>query len=94
MPKITVESVIKRRDNVPWKEIKAEGILLGLETGDYFAVNSIGLFIWKLLNGSKSIEKLAENIACIYDAAKDTTLSDTLDFMRVLVRKNLVTILR
>ncbi len=57
MVKITANTLIKRQDDIPWKEIKKEGILLKLEDGDYFTVNEIGLFIWKLLNGTKNLGK-------------------------------------
>lgn len=46
MANITPKSLIKRQDNVPWKEIEKEGTLLKLEDGDYFTVNEVGLFIW------------------------------------------------
>lgn len=92
MVKIISNTLIKRQDNVPWKEIEKEGILLKLEDGDYFTVNEIGLFIWKLLNGTKNLEEIAHRISLRYNVNKDIALSDLLKFTKSLHQKGLVAI--
>ena len=91
MAKITLESRIKRQDNTPWKEIDREGIILKLNDGDYFAINEVGLFIWKLLNGTKSLEQIAHRISLYYHINESMALSDLLKFIKILYKKELIT---
>ncbi len=90
MAKITPKSFIKRQDNAPWKEIDKEGILLRLKDGDYFGINEVGLFIWKLLNGTKDLDEIAKRISLRYNVNKSTALSDLLIFMKILYKKDLI----
>ena len=92
MAKITLESRIKRQDNTPWKEIEKEGIILKLKDGDYFAVNEVGLYIWKSLNGTKKLDQIAQRISSHYKINKARALSDLLRFIKTLHKKGLTVI--
>lgn len=92
MVKITLKSLIKRQDNTPWKELDKEGILLKLKDGDYFGINEVGLFIWKLLNGNKDLEQIAKRVTLRYKVSKATAFSDTLKFIKTLYKKDLATL--
>lgn len=93
MLKITKELVAKQKDNIPYKEIEDEGILLNLENGEYFSLNEVGLFIWKLLNGAKNLERVAQHVSACYKVNKQLALNDLLKFIKVLYAKRLLTIL-
>jgi hypothetical protein len=92
MTKITAETILKREANTPWKEIEKEGMVLNLKNGDYFAMNGVGLFIWKSLSGAKTLGDIAKRISSHYKVSRNKALSDLLKFIKALFKKGLITI--
>ena len=90
MIQITEKSVLQRMEQVPFKEILQEGILLDLVTGDYFAIDEVGLFIWKAMDGKKKLGQIAERIVAQYEVTRTKALSDALAFANGLLKKKLV----
>jgi len=76
------ESKIKRKDNLPWKAFEKECMILKLDDGDYFALDEVGLFIWKLLDGEKTVDGIAKRVASKYEIASEPALTDLLEFLK------------
>lgn len=93
MAQLNPRSVIKREENIPFKEIENEGILLNLKNGDYFTVDSLGLLIWKSIDGKKNLAQIAERVTARYEVSKNTALSDLIGFVKNLHKKELVEVL-
>jgi hypothetical protein len=55
-------------------------------------INQIGTSIWELINGKRTVREIAGLIAGDYDVSHDRALSDTVEFLRDLNEKGLVTI--
>ena len=84
------QSFIKRQDHVTLKEIEKEGILLNLKNGHYFVINELGVLIWKLLDGKKNLEQIAERIVSRYEVRKTAAFTDLLIFIKDLYKKDLI----
>lgn len=87
---LTEESIVQREEQVPYKEIEKEGILLHLDSGDYFAVDEVGLLIWKALDGKKNLRQIAERIVSQYKVSENKALRDVVSFTHNLWKKKLV----
>ncbi len=61
-------------------------------TGEAVGTNPVGVAIWKALNGRRSLKEIAASIATQFDGTGDTVLEDTLDFVKNLSQKMLVSI--
>ncbi len=92
MAGITAATKVRRRNNIPWKNVEHETILLNLETGDYFGINDVGLFIWKKLDGMKNLEQVASSIASAYSISRSSAFSDLLRYIKKFLSLGLVTI--
>ena len=68
-----------------------EGVLLNLETKDYFRLNETGQKIWQGLAARKSIEEIAKDFVETYDVALDEAQNDIQKAVNQLVRHNLLT---
>lgn len=89
---INSKNQIRRRDDVPWRELDQEGILLSLKDGDYFSVSDVSLFIWRSLDGKKNVLKIAEKITHHYEVSLSQAISDLVEFLTKLHQLELVTI--
>lgn len=80
------KSKLRRKNHVPWQEIDDEGMLLKLETGDYFSIAHVGLFIWKHLDGSRDLEAVSNLVISYYDVRPDQAGKDLHEFVRQLLQ--------
>lgn len=84
------QSFVKKQDHIVLKEIENEGILLNLKNGHYFVINKIGILIWKLLNGKKSLDEISQRILRRYQGSKTAVLADLTAFVKTLYKQKLV----
>ena len=50
-----ISGYIRRKDHVVWKVLDGKALLLNLDSGDYFDVNPVGLILWRLCDGQKTM---------------------------------------
>ncbi len=86
------ESVLKRSPNVPWRSIDRKGILVDMESGHYFSLNSTGQYIWGQLDGARTLQEIAHRVAEHFDVDEPTALSDCLDLAKRLLDEKLAAI--
>ncbi|MGE0449290.1 MAG: PqqD family protein [Vicinamibacterales bacterium] len=79
-----------RKPNVPWKELDGVAIVLVLGSGDYFELDELGLAIWKMLDGTRSLADCAAELSSTYDAAAGVLRADVEEFAGTLLDLQLV----
>ncbi len=83
----------RRRNSVVWKIIDRKGILLHLDSGEYFEVDPVGLFIWERCSGRAELQKIAEEVASRFGVTQRRAEGGVADFVSDLKRKNLLEVL-
>lgn len=84
--------MLLRNTNVLWRELDGEAILLDPQQGCSYNLNVVGTFIWKLLDGSHSIDDLVQAISAAYEVEESQARSDLESLLHDLRQNNLVTI--
>jgi len=79
-----------RRQGVVAQVADDEAVLLDIESGSYFALNSVGGRIWELCDGTRSVHDLVAAICEEFDVTADTARADTLEVLEQLKRENLL----
>lgn len=92
MPEINENTLINRKNNIPFKKLGKDLVILDLNTGDYFALNEVAGFIWERINGKDSLGKIAQKLARVYNIKQEPALKDTLTFAKLLMQNNLVAV--
>lgn len=69
------------------------GVLLHLKSGQYHGVDSVGWTIWSLLDGSRNIAELAEELRVRFPDAPSHLNEDVSTFVRDLLQRNLVEVI-
>ena len=73
-----------------WKVIDDEGILVDLESGYYFSLNPVGLFIWDRCNGDFEIEEIVEGLVEEFEVEDAIARRDLEAFLGELNQQKLV----
>ena len=73
-------------------ELDAEGVLLNLETGEYFGLDEVGLVMWKLLQENGDVEAARARLLDQFDVTEDVLTRDLSEFIGKLADRKLVVV--
>jgi SynChlorMet cassette protein ScmD len=82
--KITADPLIVLRE-----EFDDWALLFNPDTGNTFALNPLGVFIWKLLERGQTVSEIAENIRENAEDVPDDVEEQVEDFLKNIVRMGL-----
>lgn len=85
-----MEKFIKRCDNIPYKELEGEVLLLNLKDGNYFGLNQTGMAIWKMLDGTKTRSDIVKALKKDFNLKEDTLKNHLNDFLKQLKKYSLI----
>ena len=80
----------KRRERVAAQIADGEAVLLDIESGEYFALNSVGSRIWELSDGTRSTAEIVSVICDEFDVAEDVAMADVREILGELEKEKLV----
>ena len=78
---------IAKPEAVLREEFDDWAVLFQPETGEAVGVSPVGVAIWKLLDGQRSLAEIAAEIEAACEDAPDTVLEDTVAFVADLERR-------
>ena len=78
------------RSNVTSVDLEGEGLLYDEERGTWHLLNPTAMVIWRICDGSGSVEELAVDLADAYGADPQTVREGTLEAVRQLGREGLL----
>lgn len=81
---------IKTTEDIIWKAVDDEILLLDTASAYYFSLNETGSEIWKLLNDGKDADEIADVLCERYDADRSTICSDIAELLRELQSQNIL----
>jgi hypothetical protein len=81
---------LKQTEGILKQEVSGSIILFNMEDGRYFAVNDVGLRVWELCDGTKSVAEVLSAVADEYDAPAATISEDVLGLLDELWNERLV----
>jgi hypothetical protein len=85
MPQLSLDSAIRVHDEVVFRELDGEAVILNLETGVYFGLNRVGTRIWQLIEEHGELRRVLGAMQAEYNAASDVLERDLLRLTGELV---------
>ena len=79
-----------RSRQVRWQIVDEEGILVNLESGFYFSLNPVALFIWNLFDGEHTTAGILDGIVENFDVEREVAERDLEAFLTQLRAEGLV----
>lgn len=87
--KISLNDSIAIRDEVVFREVGGETVLLNLKTGTYFGLDPVGTRVWQLLAQHGSLAQVLEVMLGEYDIDPERLERDMLGLCRQLCANGL-----
>lgn len=92
MKTLSLQSIIKRNPGLVSSEIDSERIMMNVQTGEYFGLDSVGNRIWELIENPIRLSNLIEILINEFDVTQEQCETDTMEFIKQLLDKELVII--
>lgn len=77
-------------DDITWRDVDEEMIVLHLPTGKYYTFNNSGHLAWKQLAKGKDTSEITVQIMDTYEVDKETAERDLSTFISGLEEHNLI----
>jgi hypothetical protein len=94
MSALTPESKVRQNDQVVARELSPTegGVLLHLESAQYHGVNPVGLLIWELLDGQRTVREVIDAVRDRVQDPPPQLESDVMQFLTDVHERNLVAV--
>lgn len=79
-----------KNEHIPWRIIEEEAILIDLEEGELVRLNPVGAEIWKVIDGTRTVEQIVDHIYRTFDVSQRKANRDVYRFLKSLLRHELV----
>lgn len=90
--KIAVDTVIGRAAGLVATDMNGEKVMMDIEQGQYYALDSIGSRIWDLMENKQSVEAIVSVLLEEYDVEQQQCEQDVLILLNELYAEGLITI--
>ena len=81
---ISTESVVHQIEDIVASDIDDEKVMMSVEKGQYYGLDSIGSRVWALIEGPVKVSELIAALLLKYDVDRETCERDVLAFLEEL----------
>ena len=92
MIEITSTSKIKLNQELLQSEIDGETIMMSIDNGKYYGLNTVASKIWEIIKDEPLFSELIDKLTSEYNVEKEQCIIDTKSFIENLVKNKLVKI--
>jgi hypothetical protein len=90
MTEISLRTALRVSDDVVFRELDGEAVILNLASGIYFGLDPVGTRIWQLVDQRGALDAVLADLRDEYDAPAETLEGDLLRLAAELVQKGLL----
>ena len=92
MGDVSIASTARVSEDVVFRELDGEAVLLNLESGIYFGLDAVGTRIWQLIGEFGLLSVVLDHVVAEYNVDRSAAASDLLDLVTQLASRGLVEI--
>lgn len=86
---VTPEHYLVRSPFVAWRIIEGEAVIISPQERELHSLNEVGTDIWRMADGSRSLQQIALELSRTYEIAPEEVLPDVLAFAQEMVEKGI-----
>lgn len=90
MSKLSLSLQVKPSEDVVWRNLQGESVLLDLKSGVYFGLDAVGTRIWALLQDHSDLQAVLQELLSEYEVNEETCARDLMDLVSAMAEKGLV----
>ncbi len=79
-----------KNENIIWRVIEGETVLLDPISGKYFGLNAVGCSFWEKVNGLLSLQEIADQMLQEYEVEEEVLTGDILELVSSMEAQGLL----
>lgn len=83
--------LLRNEENVMYSEVDGESVIMHLQSGQYFGLNSVSTDIWNHLENKINFAQLVDTLQKEYKVEKAQCLEETKNIINALLKMNFLT---
>lgn len=87
-PSLSLE--VTPSEDVVWRNLQGESVLLDLKSGVYFGLDAVGTRIWTLLQAHHDLQTVLQELLREYEVGEEMCARDLMDLVSAMADKGLV----
>ncbi|MEE9344908.1 MAG: lasso peptide biosynthesis PqqD family chaperone [Methylococcales bacterium] len=88
--KITTNTIIQRNHEIIYNDMDGETVMMDIEQGTYYGLDSTATRIWELLDQALSVEQLCQQLCRKYAVSEADCLNETLTFLEEMAQHHVI----
>lgn len=90
MPKEGKKAAYRHAENITWRKVGEEGVLLNLDSSVYYSLNEPGILIWERLGEGDDVDAAAAAVCARFEGTEAQVRKDVLALVDDLLEKGLL----
>ena len=86
----TSATTFETSDNIAWRNINEEVVILNLKSGEYFTLNDVGRFVWLAITDRNNIEEICQKVVDTFAVSPETAAKDIDIFVTGMMNEGLL----
>ncbi len=82
-----LDKKVTRDENVAWRIIGDEAVLLSAEDSSVHSLDAVGTRIWELCDGEKTVNEIVDQVVSEFEVDRETAEKDVVEFITELMQK-------
>ena len=78
---LNLDSIVSYREDIDTTDIDEDKVMMDLEKGQYFALNSVGSRIWEEIQSPVKISEVVNTLLSEYDVDRETCEKSVMEFI-------------
>lgn len=87
---LTLETVVKKTDNLLQAEMGEEMVMMSLENNAYYGFDKVGRVIWEMMVTPMSLAQIVEKLTDRFAVSTDQCFADILPFFEKLLAEGMI----
>ena len=83
-------AAIRVSTSAVFRPLETGGVILNVESGDYYELNATGRFLWEQIQSGSDVDAMASALADQYGIERASARADVATFMEDLRKRHLV----
>ena len=89
---IELNNIVSRREDIDTTDLNGDIVMMDLEKGKYFSLNSVGSRIWELMDKPVEIKEIIDSLLEEYDISRNECEENVLEFLGKLDEANIISV--
>ena len=77
-------------EQVNWRDIKGETVILNIESGVFYTLNEVGRSIWEMVTNGHNFESITQTLSERFEVSPEISRADAEKFLRRLMDEGIL----